>query len=38
MEELAPTIYIKALDDARKRYREQQDNMDSDFFILYKDK
>jgi len=31
-------VYNRALDDARKWYREQQDNMDSDFFMLYKEK
>lgn len=38
MEKMAPIVYNRALDDARKWYREQQDNMDSDFYMLYKEK
>jgi hypothetical protein len=31
-------VYNRALDAAGKWYREQQDNIDSDFFMLYKEK
>ncbi len=36
MEHLAPIVYNKALDDAQKWYKQMQDNMDSDYFSLYK--
>ncbi len=36
MEHLAPIVYNKALDDAQKWYKQMQDNMDSDFYSLYK--
>ncbi len=35
-EELAPVIYNKALDDMMVWYKRQQDNMESDFYALYK--
>ena len=35
-EELAPVIYNKALDDMVVWYKRQQDNMESDFYALYK--
>lgn len=36
-EELAPVIYNKALDDMMVWYKRQQDNMESDFYALYRD-
>lgn len=36
-EELAPVIYNKALDDMMVWYKRQQDNMESDFYSLYRD-
>ena len=36
-EHLAPIIYNKALDDAQYWYKQQQDNMEADFFSLYRD-
>ena len=35
-ETLAPIIYDKALDDVRKWYSRQQENMESDYYLLYK--
>lgn len=37
MERLAPIVYNKALDDARYWYQKQLENMESDFFSLYRD-
>lgn len=37
MENLAPAIYNKALDDARNWYRGQQDNLEADYYMLYKE-
>lgn len=37
LETLSPVIYNKALDDAQRWYREVQENMESDFYLLYKD-
>ncbi len=37
MEQLAPMVYNKALDDAMTWYKRQQDNMETDFYILYKE-
>ena len=37
MEQLAPMIYNKALDDAMMWYKRQQDNLEADFYALYKD-
>ena len=35
-EKLAPVIYNKALDDARKWYAQMMENMESDHYALYK--
>ncbi len=35
-QKLAPIIYNKALDDAKKWYQQIMDRMDSDFYELYK--
>ncbi|MBQ8640226.1 MAG: DUF2164 family protein [Lachnospiraceae bacterium] len=37
VENLAPIVYNKALDDAQRWYRQQQENLESDFYLLYKD-
>ncbi len=37
MEQLAPVIYNKALDDAQRWYKTQQDNLESDYYLLYRD-
>ncbi len=37
LEQLAPKIYNKALDDAMLWYKRQQDNMEADFYALYKE-
>lgn len=37
MEHLAPIVYNKALDDAQYWYQRQLENMESDFFSLYRD-
>ncbi len=37
IEQLAPIIYNKALDDVMLWYKKQQDNMETDFYSLYKD-
>lgn len=36
-EKLAPIIYNKALDDAKKWFIQMIDNLDSDYYTLYKD-
>lgn len=36
-ENLAPVIYNKALEDAKRWYAQIQDNMESDYFTLYKE-
>lgn len=36
-ENLAPIIYNKALDDARNWYKQQMENLESDYYMLYKD-
>ncbi len=36
-EKLAPIIYNKALDDAKKWFAQMIDNLDSDYYTLYKD-
>lgn len=36
-EKLAPIIYNKALDDAKKWFSQMMDNLDSDYYTLYKD-
>ena len=37
-ENLGKVIYNEALDDARKFYQRQTENMESDYYMLYKDK
>ena len=36
-EELVTIIYNKALDDAMTWYKRQQDNLEADFYSLYKE-
>lgn len=36
-EQLAPMIYNKALDDAMMWYKRMQDNLEADFYALYKE-
>ena len=36
-ENLAPLVYNRALDDAKKWYQQQQDNMEIDYYMLYKE-
>jgi len=33
---LAPLAYDRALDDAKIWYQKQQENLDSDYFLLYR--
>lgn len=35
-QKLAPIVYNKALDDAKKWYLQMADRMDSDYYALYK--
>lgn len=37
LEFLAPAAYNKGLDDAMQWYKKQQENMESDFYMLYKE-
>lgn len=37
MSNLTPAIYNKALDDAKDWRRQQMDNMEADYHILYKE-
>lgn len=37
MENLAPIIYNKALDDSRRWIQSQMDNLDSEYYTLYKE-
>lgn len=37
LENLAPIIYNKALDDAKRWYVQQMDNLDTDYYLLYRD-
>lgn len=37
LEQLAPIAYNKGLDDAMRWYKKQQENMESDFYMLYKE-
>ena len=37
METLAPIIYNQALDDAFKWYKAMSENLESDYYSLYKD-
>lgn len=34
---MAPVIYNRALDDAKRWFAQMMDNMDSDFYTLYKE-
>ena len=36
VEKLGPIIYDKGLDDARKWYQSQMENMESDYYLLYR--
>jgi len=36
-EQLAPIVYNKALDDAILWYKRQQDNLETDYYTLYKE-
>lgn len=36
VEKLGPVIYDKGLDDARKWYQRQMENLESDYYLLYK--
>ena len=35
-QKLAPVIYDKALDDVKKWYAQMMDNLDADYYALYK--
>ena len=35
-EKLAPIVYNKALDDAKKWFTQMMDNLDSDYYALYR--
>lgn len=37
MEQLAPIVYNKALDDAILWYKRQQENLEADYYTLYKE-
>ena len=36
-EHMAPMIYNKALDDAQYWYKQQMENLSSDYYLLYRD-
>lgn len=36
-QKMAPIIYNKALDDAKKWFGQMMDNLDSDYYALYKE-
>lgn len=36
VEQLGPLLYDKGLDDARKWYQRQMENLESDYYLLYK--
>ena len=36
-EKMAPVIYNKALDDAKRWFSQMTDNLDSDYYALYKE-
>lgn len=36
-EQLAPIIYNKALDDAQRWYKQAQENLEMDYYSLYRD-
>lgn len=38
LEHLGKPVYNTALDDAKKIYDRQRDNMEADFYMLYQDK
>ncbi len=38
LENLGKPVYNIALDDAKKFYDRQRDNMESDFYMLYQDR
>jgi len=38
LENLGKSVYNIALDDAKKFYDRQRDNMESDFYMLYQDR
>lgn len=35
-EHMAPIVYNKALDDAQNWFKQQMDNLSSDYYLLYK--
>lgn len=37
MERMAPVIYNRALDDAMRWYKNQQESMESDYYLLYRE-
>jgi len=37
LEHLAPIVYNKALDDAKQWHRQQMDNLENDYYLLYRD-
>ena len=37
VDQLAPIVYNKALDDAQRWYRDQQNNMEADYYLLYRE-
>ena len=37
LEQLAPYVYNKALDDCMMWYKRQQDNLEADFYLLYRE-
>ena len=37
LENLGKTVYNTALDDAKKFYGRQRDNMEADYYMLYQD-
>ena len=36
-EHLAPIVYNRALEDAQRWMREQMDNLEADYYLMYKD-
>ena len=36
-QKMAPVIYNKALDDAKRWFSQMTDNLDSDYYALYKE-
>ncbi len=37
MEQLAPIVYNKALDDAMLWFKRQMDNVETDYYTIYKE-